>query len=104
MTTLTLDRHIVATPGVRGGRPCIAGRRIAVADVAVWHERMGMSADEICNEFQLTLAEVYAALAYYFDHKAEIDKRLADDETFVAQMRAKTPSVLQRKLNEIAGE
>ena len=100
MTTLTLDRHIVVTPGTLGGRPRVAGRRIAVADIAVWHERMGMSADQICDEFDLSLAEVHAALAYYFDHKAEIDKRLTDDEAFVAELRAKTPSLLQRKLKE----
>jgi uncharacterized protein (DUF433 family) len=100
---LTLDRHIVATPGTLGGRPRIAGRRIAVADIAVWHERLGMTADRICDEYDLSLAEVYAALAYYFDHKRVIDQRLADDEAFVAEMRTRTPPLLQRKLKEAQG-
>ena len=40
MATKTLDQHIEITPGVVGGKPRIAGRRITVRDVAVWHERM----------------------------------------------------------------
>ena len=62
-----------------------------------------MTADEICDEYDLSLAKVHAALAYYFDHKREIDQRLADDEAFVTKMRAKTPSLLQRKLKEAQG-
>jgi uncharacterized protein (DUF433 family) len=37
---------------------------------------MGRSADEIANEYDLTLAHVYAALAYYYDHQSEIDKAI----------------------------
>jgi uncharacterized protein (DUF433 family) len=46
-----LRDHIVTTPGVRGGKPRIAGHRITVADVAIWHERMGMSPDKIVSEY-----------------------------------------------------
>jgi uncharacterized protein (DUF433 family) len=69
----SLDQHIEMTPGVAGGKPRIAGRRIAVRDVVFWYEHMGMSVDEISTEYDLTLADVHAALAYYFDHRAEID-------------------------------
>ena len=47
MTTKTLNDHIVSTPGVVGGKPRIAGHRITVEDIMVWHELMGQSADEI---------------------------------------------------------
>jgi hypothetical protein len=59
---------------------------------------MGKSADEICAEYGLTLAEVYAALAFYYDHWAEIDRSIAEQEAFVAQQRQRTPSVLAQKL------
>ncbi|MEM6645779.1 MAG: DUF433 domain-containing protein [Bacteroidota bacterium] len=36
----TIDHYIEETPAVRSGKPHIAGRRITVADVAVWHERL----------------------------------------------------------------
>src|SRR5262245_8430602 len=70
----TLDQHIEITPGIAGGKPRIAGHRITVQDIVVWHEWMGRSADEIAAEYNLTLADVYAALAYYFDHRAEMDR------------------------------
>ena len=93
-----LDHHLDMTPGVAGGKPRIAGSRITVQDVAIWHEFMGQSADEICAERNLTLADVHAALAYYFDHREEIDSTIKADEDFVAEHRAKKPSLLQRKL------
>lgn len=99
----TIDHRIAVTPGLLGGRPHLVGRHITVADVAVWHERMGLSADRICDEYGLTLGEVHAALAYYFDHKRGIDQRLAADEAVAAELRGKTPSLLQRKLKEANG-
>ena len=92
MTTKTLDQHIEMTPGVAGGRPRIAGHRITVQDVAVWHEWMGRSADEIAADHGLGLADVHAALAYYYDHQAEIDEAIKQDESFVEALRQRTPS------------
>jgi uncharacterized protein (DUF433 family) len=68
-----LDDHIEITPGVAGGKPRISGRHITVQNMVIWHERMGKSADEIATEYDLSLADIYAALAYYFDHRVEID-------------------------------
>lgn len=103
MPTLSLDRHIENSADTAGGKPRIAGRRITVDDVAVWHERMGKSVDEICTEQDLTLAEVHAALACYFDNKAEIDARLASDEAWIAGLRAATPSLLAARLKSVRG-
>jgi uncharacterized protein (DUF433 family) len=94
----TLKQHIECTPGVAGGKPRIAGRRITVENIAIWHERLGMSADEIASEHGLTLADVYAALAYYFDHREEIDRSIAEGEAFADALRRSTPSKLRRKL------
>lgn len=81
--------HIAQTPGVLGGKPHIAGRRISVQHVAALHDRGGWSADEIAAEYELTLAEVYSALAYYFEHREEIDAATAQDEAFVKTLRDK---------------
>jgi uncharacterized protein (DUF433 family) len=89
-----LDDHIEITPGIAGGKPRISGRRITVQDIAIWHERMGRSADEIATEYDLTLADVYAALTYYFDHRAEIDESIRDGEAFAEALREQTPSKL----------
>lgn len=98
MTTKTLDAHIEITPNLAGGKPRIAGRRITVQNIVIWHERMGLSADEIATEYDLSLADIYAALAYYFDHLEEIDKTLQEDKAFVNTLRERTSSRLKQKL------
>ncbi len=103
MTTVkTTYKHIVRTPDVVGGKPRIAGHRITVQNVAIWHERMGYSIEEIASLYNLTFSEVYSALAYYFDHKDEVDHAIADSENFVEDLREKTPSLLAQRLHERA--
>ena len=104
MTTQSLDRHIVATPGTVGGKPRIAGRRISVEDIAIWHLRLGKTVDEICAEYDLSLAEVHAALAYYYDHQAEIDRDIAEGDAFVKALRETSPCKLAKRLAEQRGE
>ncbi len=96
---IALDRHIEVTPSIAGGKPRIAGHRITVQNVVIWHERLGLSADEIAAEYNLTLSEVYAALAYYYDHRAEIDESIRSDKAFVEELRRVTPSKLPEKLH-----
>ena len=104
MPVQSLDRLIERTPGIVGGKPRIAGHRITVQDIAIWHERLGRSVDEICAEYGLSLAEIYAALAYYFDHRQEIDQSIQENEAFVATIRSKTPSILKQKLANLKQE
>ena len=94
-----LTSHIQSQPGVCGGKPCITGTRIRVQDVYVWHELQGLSADEIVSRFpQTTLASVYAALAYYWDHREEIQVQMQDESAFVEALKEQSPSPLARKL------
>jgi uncharacterized protein (DUF433 family) len=95
MAKNTLDERIESRPGVLGGKPCIAGRRIAVEHIAVWHERLGLSADEIAGEYDLDLADVYAALAYYFAHREEIDRSIRKGEEAIRRLREQSPSLLE---------
>jgi hypothetical protein len=60
---------------------------------------LGKSVDEIANEYGLTLADVHVALAYYFDHRPDIDKDMADGQAFAESLRQATPSKLKQKLN-----
>ncbi|NJL39351.1 MAG: DUF433 domain-containing protein [Leptolyngbyaceae cyanobacterium RM2_2_4] len=96
---ITLNRHIEITPGVRSGKPRIAGRRITVADVALMYLKMGQSLEEIAGKYELSLASVHAAMAFYYDHRAEIDQRTAEAEAYAEAERLKHPSLLQEKLN-----
>jgi len=64
---------IVSTPGICGGRPRIAGRRISVQQIVVLYQE-GLNPEEIAREYEfLTLAQVYAALTYYHANKKEIE-------------------------------
>lgn len=100
MSHPTLDQHLDITPGVCGGKPRIAGHRITVQNIAVWCVRMGMSPDEVAQQYDVTLADIHAALAYYFDHREEIDRGIVEDEQFVESLRAKTPSKLAANLKQ----
>ena len=104
MGSRTLDEHIEHGEDAAGGKAHIRGRRITVQDVAIWHERLGRSADEIAAEHDLTLADVYAALAYYFDHRDDIDRRIADDQALARALRERTPSKIPDKLRSQHGE
>lgn len=99
MSPKTLDEHIEASAGIAGGKPRIAGRRITVQHIAILHERLGHSVDEIATEYDLTLAEVYAALAYYFVHREGIDQSIQQGEAFVEELRRRTPSKVRRRLD-----
>ncbi len=57
-----------------------------------------MTADEIATDYDLTLADVYAALAYYFDHRQEIDQSIEDGERFVKTLGGNANSKLLEKL------
>src|SRR2546427_10048917 len=90
--------RIISTPGICGGRPRIAGHRITVENVAIWHERLGRSVDEIASEHDLTLAEIHAALSYYHDHREDIDQSIREGEALVEELRRRTPSKLSARL------
>jgi uncharacterized protein (DUF433 family) len=90
----TVYPHIEKTDGVRAGKPCIVGTRIAVVDVAIAHGQ-GYTAHEIQSLFssrRLTLAEIHAALAYHYDHPKQLEdylRRSEQAEEQIATLKAK---------------
>lgn len=99
-----IREHIDATPEICGGRPRIAGHRIRVSDVVVLHERRGLSADEIVSFYpSLTLADIHAALAYYFDHREQIQAEILEDRELAASLRGETPSRFRDRLGQPRG-
>ena len=68
---------VTRTPGLHGGSPHIAGKGVTVRRIVTWYKR-GLNAEEISDRIgNLTLAEVYAALAYYHANKTEVENDLA---------------------------
>ena len=92
MSTTIAYAHITSTPGVCGGKPRIDGHRVRVQDVAIAHAWQGMSPEEICQQYPgLTLSEVYSALAYFYDHRDEIEADIESDRQTVEQFQRLHP-------------
>jgi uncharacterized protein (DUF433 family) len=84
-------------PGTCAGKPRIAGHGINVADVAIWYERIALSPDEIVATWpSLTLSNVSAALAYYYDHRERVNTDIRHSDEFVDKLRAHQPSSFEK--------
>lgn len=71
-------RYIIRVPGIRSGRAILEGTRIGVHDV-VGLLANGETLDSVLGCFTgLTKAQVYECLAYYEDHRGEIDHLIAE--------------------------
>jgi uncharacterized protein (DUF433 family) len=91
--------HISKTPGVCGGKACIAGTRIRVMDIVVLHQG-GMAPERMLEYFSsrpLTLAEVHSALAYYYDHKDEIEASFEEDRKSEGEHETRKNEFLSRR-------
>ena len=78
---------IAADPSVRNGRPCIAGTSIEVSAIVQETILQGKEADEIAADYDLSLAQVYAALAHYYENKPEIDATIRERRLIAQQMK-----------------
>jgi uncharacterized protein (DUF433 family) len=91
----TTDFHITLSRDILGGSPHITGHRIRVMDIVTWHEKRGFSPDQIVDFFPgISLADVHAALAYYFDHPDEIEAEFQRELSAIAEAKPQYPSKL----------
>jgi len=78
-TVVEIGSLITRSPGVKGGRACVAGTGVTVKRIVGWH-RLGMSPEEIAAQYgHLRLAQVHAALAYYYANREEIEADLVEE-------------------------
>jgi uncharacterized protein (DUF433 family) len=80
-----------------GGEARIDGSRIRVRDVVAARDLGGMTPEEIAATAypSLTLGRVYAALAYYEDHREEIDRATENEARLVEQFRREHPELVR---------
>ncbi len=102
--TRVSTEHISLNPEIRFGKPCIKGTRIAVIDIVNRYLEMEESLEDIAQDYNLSLASVYSAMAYYYDHREEIEIRRAEGEAFAQEFTQNHPSLLQEKLKKLKGE
>jgi uncharacterized protein (DUF433 family) len=88
--------HIVRTLGVLGGKPRIAGTRIAVWLVAARHRAEHSIADMLEDWPRVNQAQLHDALSYYHDHREEIERQIYENSEEATRKRIKTwPPELQ---------
>ena len=78
------------------GKARIAGSRIRVMDIAAMIVLNGASVAWVVENYDLTPAQIHAALAYYYDHQPEIDTQLQEAEIYVQQHATSSEDVLSR--------
>ncbi len=96
-TTETEYAHIVRTEGMLDGEPRLAGTRIRVRDIAAARDVAGLTPEEIATTAypDLKLAHIYAALAYYEDHRADIDAVAQSEAQRVEQFLQEHPELVR---------
>lgn len=81
-------KYVVRDEGICGGQPRIAGTRLKVQSIALEYGSLGWTPDQICDAHPgITLAQVHAALSYYYDHREEIDLVIQEDIEFAERLR-----------------
>jgi uncharacterized protein (DUF433 family) len=72
--------YVERVPGVCGGVPIIKGTRIAVRLIAAL-VKSGLTPEDILRDYpHLSLAQIYDAVSFYFDHKEEIEGEVEENK------------------------
>jgi len=87
MQQIEAIRLIGIDPKVRSGRPFIINTTITVADIVIAKVFQQKDVDTIADDFELNLAQVYAALSYYYQHKANIDASIQERRQLAEKMK-----------------
>jgi len=90
MKTIESINLIYRDPKVRGGRPCIVGTGLRVMDIVMEQQNGERDPDKIAALYEIPVSEVYAALAYYHQHKNEIDTDIQRDDDYIRRVKAAT--------------
>jgi uncharacterized protein (DUF433 family) len=78
--------HITKDPGVCGGQACIDNTRVRVKNIIFLYQQ-GYSPEKILETYPfLNLAQVHAALSYYYENAFEIETSLAEDEAWAKSL------------------
>ena len=89
--------HIVKEPGYCGGKAAIDATRVRVNNVA-WLAKQGLTPQQVLEHYpDLTLAQVHAALAYYYDNTGEIEAELAAEEQAAVDFEREKAELLAKR-------
>ena len=97
MRTAVKMVQIVKTPGVRGGKARIEGTRLCVLDVVYLH-KAGLTPEQIRAQYpDLNLAQIHAALSYYYANTEEIEATIERDREWEEGFEHRKAAYLTRR-------
>jgi uncharacterized protein (DUF433 family) len=92
---------------IRDGIPVIAPRGHKVAFIAAEYVHGGMSIEWIAENYDLTPAQIHAALSYYYDHTEELDRYAQENDAQIEQEGVPLDEILEQmrqRMNEKRGD
>lgn len=100
MTVVPIEK-LEKAPTDQYGQARILGTPVTVHSIVLQHRVDKMTPEEIATVFDVDLADVYTALAYYYDHQAIIDRELALNLASYEAERAQHTSPLDQKIQRL---
>jgi uncharacterized protein (DUF433 family) len=83
--------YVEINPKICNGSPVIKGTRIRIVDVAIEYEYLNQTPDEIINAHpHLKLEQIHDALSYYYENRAQLDKKIKEDKQFIQKLAKAT--------------
>jgi uncharacterized protein (DUF433 family) len=93
----TVYSHITKDPEVCGGRACIDGTRIRVVDIACL-QQTGYGPERMREVYgSLSLAQIHAALSYYYENAHEIEDALREDREVAEKIERDRDDFLRKQ-------
>lgn len=85
------------------GRAWVDDTNVKVIELATDHVAYGWSAEALQEQFpRFSLAQIHAALGYYYDHQAEFDRQIEKSHLSAATLAAeRMDSPMRRRLREL---
>jgi len=97
-----IRKHIEIVEDATGLTTRIVGSRVRVQDIVHWQRTVGWSPEEIAAQLPtISVADVYAALAYYHDNRDAIEREIADEAAWVDEFRRDNPGYVPEALREL---
>ncbi len=94
----TRHPYIYMNPKILDGQPVIKNTRIKVIDIAIRYEFIGLSADDIIDEYpHLRLEQVHDALSYYYENKDILNNKLSEEQSLLTHIRGRYLSKIKAK-------
>ena len=96
-----IRKHIEIVDKGSGPVAKIIGHRVNVSHIAMYHEHEGWSPKKIAEELPtITLADVHAALAFYYDNPEYMAEEAAAEERFIEEFKRQHPHLVRDELRQ----